>query len=287
MRLGHRTVARHAAEALGESLGELGLDLNSVIVPWPEQGFASGRWPRAWPWRFWPVWPVRRMPPPAASPSGIAEASSASKPRKRSRSCRSANLPKGPLQIVVSIGSQHATLYSNGMRVEQTQVSTGTPAADAARRLQRHREGPLAPLQSLRQRADVLHAPPDLVGRRDARRHRCRALRPRTAASACRPGSSRACGRSASSVCASWSRATIPSRTSFHTPSCSIRRRSRLRQVSEVTPDRGLASPTIRRRFDITTGAGAPADDRRRRRLRSPSIDADQIQTLDRTDRPD
>lgn len=36
-------------------------------------------------------------------------------------------LPKGPLQIVVSTGSQHATLYANGKRVEQTKVSTGTP----------------------------------------------------------------------------------------------------------------------------------------------------------------
>jgi hypothetical protein len=36
-------------------------------------------------------------------------------------------LPKGPLQIVVSTGAQHATLYANGVRIEQTRVSTGTP----------------------------------------------------------------------------------------------------------------------------------------------------------------
>ncbi len=86
--------------------------------------------------------------------------------------------------------------------------------SDAARRLQRHREGPLSPLQSLRQRADVLHASPDLVGRGDARRASCRASRRRTAASACRPSSSRGCGRSASSACASSSRATTPCPTS-------------------------------------------------------------------------
>jgi hypothetical protein len=34
---------------------------------------------------------------------------------------------KGVLQIVVSIGSQHVTLYSNGARVAQGPVSTGTP----------------------------------------------------------------------------------------------------------------------------------------------------------------
>ncbi len=36
-------------------------------------------------------------------------------------------LPKGPLQMVVSIGGQHVTLYANGVRVTQARVSTGTP----------------------------------------------------------------------------------------------------------------------------------------------------------------
>jgi hypothetical protein len=36
-------------------------------------------------------------------------------------------MPKGPLQIVVSIGSQKVTLYSNGVRVAQGPVSTGVP----------------------------------------------------------------------------------------------------------------------------------------------------------------
>jgi L,D-transpeptidase-like protein len=36
-------------------------------------------------------------------------------------------LPKGPLQMVVSIGGQHVTLYANGQRIEQAKVSTGTP----------------------------------------------------------------------------------------------------------------------------------------------------------------
>jgi hypothetical protein len=36
-------------------------------------------------------------------------------------------LPKGPLQMVVSIGQQHVTLYANGVRVTQARVSTGTP----------------------------------------------------------------------------------------------------------------------------------------------------------------
>ena len=36
-------------------------------------------------------------------------------------------MPKGPLQIVVSIGTQKVTLYSNGVRVAQGPVSTGMP----------------------------------------------------------------------------------------------------------------------------------------------------------------
>ena len=36
-------------------------------------------------------------------------------------------MPKGPLQMVVSIGQQHVTLYRNGVRVAQSPVSTGTP----------------------------------------------------------------------------------------------------------------------------------------------------------------
>jgi lipoprotein-anchoring transpeptidase ErfK/SrfK len=36
-------------------------------------------------------------------------------------------IPKGPLQIVVSIANQHVTLYSNGVHVAQSPVSTGVP----------------------------------------------------------------------------------------------------------------------------------------------------------------
>jgi hypothetical protein len=37
-------------------------------------------------------------------------------------------LPKGPLQMVVSIGQQHVTLYADGKRIAQAKVSTGTPS---------------------------------------------------------------------------------------------------------------------------------------------------------------
>ena len=37
------------------------------------------------------------------------------------------DMPKGPLQVVVSIGTQKVTLFSNGVRVAQGPVSTGVP----------------------------------------------------------------------------------------------------------------------------------------------------------------
>jgi len=37
-------------------------------------------------------------------------------------------MPKGPLQIVVSIDNQKVTLFSNGVRVAQGPVSTGVPS---------------------------------------------------------------------------------------------------------------------------------------------------------------
>ena len=36
------------------------------------------------------------------------------------------NMPKGPLQLMVSISDQRAVLYSNGIRVAETKVSSGT-----------------------------------------------------------------------------------------------------------------------------------------------------------------
>jgi len=38
------------------------------------------------------------------------------------------HMPKGPLQLMVSINEQRAVLYSNGVRVAETRVSTGVPS---------------------------------------------------------------------------------------------------------------------------------------------------------------
>jgi len=57
-----------------------------------------------------------------------ARSSTASKATKKDEAKNTfGEMPKGPLQMVVSIGQQHVTLYSNGVRIAQSPVSTGTP----------------------------------------------------------------------------------------------------------------------------------------------------------------
>ena len=78
-------------------------------------------------------------------------------------------VPKGPLQIVVSIADQHVTLYSNGVRVTRSSgFDRRAGPADADRGLQHHPEGPLSPFQSLQQCPHALHGAHHLVGRRVA-----------------------------------------------------------------------------------------------------------------------
>jgi hypothetical protein len=60
-----------------------------------------------------------------ATPAAAATSKAGVKSKPESKD--SAEMPKGPLQIVVSIAHQHVTLYSNGTRVAQTPVSTGMP----------------------------------------------------------------------------------------------------------------------------------------------------------------
>jgi hypothetical protein len=64
-------------------------------------------------------------PAGAAIRSRVRAADTAKKPNPEKVGFGEAS--KGVLQIVVSIGSQHVTLYSNGTRVAQGPVSTGTP----------------------------------------------------------------------------------------------------------------------------------------------------------------
>ena len=69
--------------------------------------------------------------PPAAMPARkVRVAPTTPKKEKaepKKRDVGFGQMPKGPLQIVVSIGNQKVTLFSNGVRVAQGQVSTGVP----------------------------------------------------------------------------------------------------------------------------------------------------------------
>jgi len=66
--------------------------------------------------------------PPAAVPARKARVAPARKEKAEpKKDAGFGQMPKGPLQIVVSIGSQKVTLFSNGVRVAQGPVSTGVP----------------------------------------------------------------------------------------------------------------------------------------------------------------
>src|SRR6516162_2785527 len=69
--------------------------------------------------------------PPAAMPARKARiAPTATKKEKaepKKKDVGFGQMPKGPLQIVVSIGNQKVMLFSNGVRVAQGPVSTGVP----------------------------------------------------------------------------------------------------------------------------------------------------------------
>jgi hypothetical protein len=69
--------------------------------------------------------------PPAAMPARKARVAPTATKKERAEPKKKdvgfGQMPKGPLQIVVSIGNQKVTLFSNGVRVAQGPVSTGVP----------------------------------------------------------------------------------------------------------------------------------------------------------------
>src|SRR5262245_58535297 len=80
-----------------------------------QRGFYGGGW------YSYPVdVPVRRARP--AAPAAAKE-----KKADPKKDPGFGDMPKGPLQIVVSIGTQRVTLFSNGTRVAQGPISTGVP----------------------------------------------------------------------------------------------------------------------------------------------------------------
>jgi lipoprotein-anchoring transpeptidase ErfK/SrfK len=72
--------------------------------------------------------PVRPKPKPDVVPDLRPDLKSGLKAGPKAEPAKDFGaMPKGPLQIVVSIADQHVTLYSNGVQVAQGPVSTGVP----------------------------------------------------------------------------------------------------------------------------------------------------------------
>jgi hypothetical protein len=77
----------------------------------------------------------RGAPAPAPAPDGRnlqegrpPQRKAVAKPKREAEIKKPfGDMPKGPLQLVVSINRQHVTLYSNGHHVAQAPVSTGVP----------------------------------------------------------------------------------------------------------------------------------------------------------------
>ena len=94
-----------------------------------------------------------------------------SRERPETTETKPARMPDGPINIVISIGSQRLWVYDKRGLLETSIVSTGTSRLpDADRRVRHPRQGGDALLQHLRRRLDALHAAPDHVGRRPALR---------------------------------------------------------------------------------------------------------------------
>jgi lipoprotein-anchoring transpeptidase ErfK/SrfK len=80
------------------------------------------------PYYFDPYQPNPIVRPRPLRPAPKSDLDPDQKPRLKAEPAKDfAAVPKGPLQIVVSIANQHVTLYSNGVHVAQSPVSTGVP----------------------------------------------------------------------------------------------------------------------------------------------------------------
>src|SRR5262249_27359199 len=72
-------------------------------------------------------WDDGWYPPASPPPKARVAPAKKEKAEPKKKDVGFGQMPKGPLQIVVSIGNQKVTLFSNGVRVAQGPVSTGVP----------------------------------------------------------------------------------------------------------------------------------------------------------------
>jgi lipoprotein-anchoring transpeptidase ErfK/SrfK len=102
----------------------------SCLVGWTGSADAAARGMGA-PYGWYDGWyaPQAAMPARKArvAPKTTNTTTKKEKAEPRKKDVGFGQMPKGPLQIVVSIGNQKVTLFSNGVRVAQGPVSTGVP----------------------------------------------------------------------------------------------------------------------------------------------------------------
>lgn len=84
-------------------------------------------------WRYWTRGPAKYVKPDR-DPAGL-RAISGNRPDGNGKAQKSGKresetppVPKGTLQIIVSIGKQRATLFADGVQVAQAKISSGTPS---------------------------------------------------------------------------------------------------------------------------------------------------------------
>jgi lipoprotein-anchoring transpeptidase ErfK/SrfK len=94
----------------------------SLPVPAEAATFGFYPYPYGNPYFYPNVNPIFRPNPVRPSPKPDLKSGLKAEPAKDF-----GTMPRGPLQVVVSIGDQRVTLYSNGARVAQGPVSTGVP----------------------------------------------------------------------------------------------------------------------------------------------------------------
>jgi lipoprotein-anchoring transpeptidase ErfK/SrfK len=124
---------RHAASSLRQallasaSIALLGGAMSAGLPAPAAAQYYGGRYPDPYASPIARPNPVARpIPTRPAGKSGLKPGAKANLKPDAAKDPGS-SMPKGPLQIVVSIADQHVTLYSNGLHVAQSPVSTGVP----------------------------------------------------------------------------------------------------------------------------------------------------------------
>jgi len=98
----------------------------SCLAGWAGSADAATRGMGA-PYGWYGGWYAPRAAMPARKARIAPTTTKKEKAEPKKKDLGFGQMPKGPLQIVVSIGNQKVTLFSNGVRVAQGPVSTGVP----------------------------------------------------------------------------------------------------------------------------------------------------------------